>query len=737
MAKIVESKTFLGLDRPSEREPEVTERRSRIAGLLVSIVFLVIVGRLVDLQLFRGKEFRVRSLDNLIQFRRIDHLRGDILDRFGRTLVSHRPSVNVYLTPAFLPDAWGTIFQLARVVGVSRDEAQVVSKALSKAVQEEGPPFLLARDVTHVEAERLRDLQRSMELPNESLVVIPMEADDRLAVFIDPRTFPSVGRVIDRLAEMFDWDEAQTAEWNRKIRTIRGLERYVKVLVERDISASSEARLSLETQLGELPGVSVERSNTRHYPNGAVAAHLLGYVNEISAAELQSRRELGYRSGDTIGRWGVEQAFEEELRGVDGQDVDIVDSKGRVVRTQFAQELKDEIGGKVRPIPGDRLVLSIDLDMQKAAEAAFDGKAGAVVLMEVDTGRLLALTSTPSFNPERVSGRLDASERKRLADLQPFRPWRFRAIQDHFSPGSTFKVITALAALREKKVRETESIFCPGSYTLGRTKFRCWKDEGHGFVDLRNALAKSCDVYFYTLGARMALGPILETAQEWGFGSKTGIDLPDESAGILPTERWCRANRSSGCSLGDAVNASIGQGAVSVTPIQLAVAFAGLSEYRSVLVPQLALRVESRTGKDVRQIEPKVRHRVQVPDASLKAIRDGLHDVMNVPYGTAYYRRSKIFEVSGKTGTAQVKKLGKVRVKTEDLEWKDRDHAWFAALAPSESPRVVVVVFMEHGGGGSRSAAPVAISLLEAWYKKYGPSSSPPAVVEERKTEVQ
>ncbi|MBK8012830.1 MAG: penicillin-binding protein 2 [Deltaproteobacteria bacterium] len=735
----------------TQKDPSAAALRGKVMALAAVAVFFVILIRLFALQVVHGDEYREKSMNNFIHFKRIEHDRGQIVDREGRILVTNRPSTNVYVTPAFLPPATRFVVRLGRAAGLSHDDSLTVAHVLSRTVQEGGPPILLARDLTPEAAEAVRRMATDeLDLPLEAIPILEMpsghdvdheeqgdlggrpDADDdgdhdhdhdhdedpRYAAYLDPDHFPSTGQVLKRLEQVMGLDEEDLTSLRRRIRSARNLDRYLDIVVRRDVSTVIEGRIERDRMLGLLPGVFVRRAKTRRYEHDALAAHVLGYVNELSARELDERREAGYRIGDIIGRRGVEETFEDELRGVDGRETAVVDSRGLRQRTPFAKQLQEEVGADLPARAGNRVVLTLDMDIQRAAEEAFPGRAGSVVVMEVNTGRLLALTSTPTYNPAKVSGTLDPDERDRLKVLEPLRPWRFRAIQDHFAPGSTFKVVTALAALTHGASNGKENIVCPGAFRLGNTRFRCWKDSGHGPVDLINSIAKSCDVYYYTMGARLGLDPIAETAELLGFGHKTGIPLFGESAGIMPTKAWYNSRHRGSYTLGAAVNASIGQGAVTVTPIQLAVAYAAIANGGTVYQPQVALRIESQDERAVREIAPRIVRKLDIEPAYLAMVHEGLREVVNAPHGTAYRRRLEALEVSGKTGTAQVAKLGKYRLKVHELEWKVRDHAWFASFAPSEHPEVVVVVFNEHGGGGSSAAAPAAMQIVSAWWTK-------------------
>lgn len=698
---------------PSKRDPAPALGRAYAMGAVVLLAFTVVLARLYSLQVRRGEEFREKSRNNFFQFERLEHDRGEIVDRHGRVLVTNRPSTNVYVTPAFFPRTERLVAQLGRAAGISRGEASDLARALERAAEESGPPVLLAQDLSRRVAEGLRVEQAGLEVPLDAVPIV--EVDGRYAAYLDPEVFPTAPRALRRLASLLGLDEESRRALVKRVRRTRGLDRYQDILVRRDLPPEIEGPLTLEVELGELPGVTVRRASARHYRFGSLAAHVIGYVNEVSPDDLETRRSSGYRVGDVIGRRGVERTFEEELRGADGRETVVVDSKGRTQVSELAEDIQRAVGLREPPRPGHRVVLTLDLDLQQAAEAAFDGKAGAVVLMEVHTGRLLALTSTPSFDPSKLAGYFDPADKARLDEMKSLRPWRFRAIQDHFAPGSTFKIVTALAALGAGQAHVHEEIFCPGYFRLGGTRWRCWKDHGHGKVNLYRSLAWSCDTFYYNLGARLGIDPIVELAEALGFGRPTGIALGPESGGILPSRAWFRSQGLT-YTLGQAVNAAIGQGAVTVTPLQLAVAFSAIANGGRVLRPQIASRIETYDGKVIERIAPEVLRTVDVEPGHLAEVREGLRQVVNSPSGTAYRRRLPDLEVSGKTGTAQVRKMGDRR-KSREVEWRYTDHAWFAAFAPSTEPKVAVVVFNEHGGGGSSAAAPIAMRVMDAWHR--------------------
>lgn len=702
--------------------------------ILAIIAYSVIIVQLYRVQIKSFDEWAEKSRGNSVQSKRIEHDRGEIVDREGRVLVTNRPSVKIELTPAFFPKTSRMVTRLGSIAGLDAKKSAAVLQALERAAEEIGPPILLARDLSPEEVRALQAEQRALELPLRSVVIIempPPNPPDLYAAYLDPTQFPTAARVIHRLKERMDLTPGEVSVLKKKVASAQGLDIYLPIVVRRDVSQEIEERVLQDVLLGDVPGVSVDHAKSRHYELEDLGAHLLGYVNELSPQELDERREAGYKLGDSIGRRGVEKTFEGSLRGVDGHEPMVVDSKGRPQQSTYAQKLEEEIGEYEKPRAGDRVWLTVDLDVQAAAEKAFPGTAGSVVVMEVATGRVLALTSTPSFNPNLVTGFFDPREKKRLDENKRLRPWRFRAIQDHFAPGSTFKVVTAIAALTRGVTNDREAISCRGAFTLGSSRFRCWKDAGHGPLNVVGALEKSCDVYFYTMGARLGLDPIAAVALELGFGGPTGIPLDGESPGIAPSSAWYKKHLPEGYTLGAAVNVSVGQGATTATPIQLAVAYAALANGGTVFEPQIGLKIEPTDGSPAQEIPPKIKRELKIPPQVLQLVQDGLRRVVNDPGGTAYRRRLADIEVSGKTGTAQVAKLKGRGIKLEDIPWHLRDHAWFAAYAPSTIPEIVVVVLNEHGGGGSSAAAPAAMQVIHAWWeKKQGLSKGGSAALE-------
>jgi penicillin-binding protein 2 len=497
--------------------------------------------------------------------------------------------------------------------------------------------------------------------------------------------------------------------------TPRGRARFQPVRLVDDLDWERLARV--EAHRYALPGVLTEVRPYRTYPSGPTAAHLLGTLGEVRQRQLESERFEGYRAGDVVGQSGVESSLEAHLRGRAGGRNVVVDVAGRVV----------EVLHRVEPEPGDRVVLALDLDLQRAAEAGLAAAAppnepvsGAVVALDPRSGDVLAMASLPSFDPNAFAGRVDRALWQRLTE-DPLKPLQNRAIAGQYPPGSTYKAFVAAAALEEKLRTPRTAVFCPGAFAFGNRSYRCWKQGGHGTVDLHRSLMQSCDVYYYRAGLDLGIDRLARYARGFGLGASTRIDLEGEQPGLVPTSDWKQRRFGEPWMAGETVSASIGQGYNLVTPLQLAVAYAAVANGGRVLRPRLVLELEPADGG----VEPQpveVLSEVPVSDEALALVREGLHAVVDAPGGTG--RRAQVpgLEVAGKTGTAQVVRLEKTAGKKGlAIPRPFRDHAWFAAFAPADEPQIVVSVLIEHGGGGGANAAPVAQQVLARWWEKQQP----------------
>jgi penicillin-binding protein 2 len=491
-----------------------------------------------------------------------------------------------------------------------------------------------------------------------------------------------------------------------------------------------EVMAQLETAL-DKPGIKVVAVQRRHYPFGALASHAIGYLNEVSAEELRTRKDEGYSSGDSVGRTGIERQWEPYLRGQKGFERMVVNRRG-LRRTDV--RIADLVEGPVSQpaVPGNNLVLTLDMDLQRIVERALRGsRAAAAVFLDVETGRILAIASKPSFDPNQMSRGLSPEAAARLMGDR-LRPFRDKALSDTFNPGSTFKVITASTALEEKLITLEDKVRCAGFIQVGRRRFRCTKV--HKLVNLHDAIVQSCNVFFYDLGARPGMmNRMAKFANELGLGAPSGLGLNNEQAGFVPTEEWHRAQattsgKSEGFVIGHALNTAIGEGATRATVLQMALAYAAIANGGKLWLPQIVERVESPDGKMVEEFPPRVRRDLAVSAESLAIIRSGLYGVVADPKGTAYKARSHRIEVAGKTGTAQVYRGGRIGKDDPPLPYERVDHAWFVGYAPAAKPRIAFAVFVEHGGHGGSVAAPVAMEIIDNYFDSVVPPEdrSPP-----------
>jgi penicillin-binding protein 2 len=524
--------------------------------------------------------------------------------------------------------------------------------------------------------------------------------------------------VLARVAELVQMTPEEVERTRGQLRNARKLEVFRPMTIKVDVGREELDRF-LASQM-DLPGADVLPVPHRNYRFGSLGGHLIGYMNEVGADELKKLNEQlaeqdsdrgAYYLGDYVGRRGLERRYEQDLRGIDGKERVPVDAKGR--RKAEADSLIPEDQRVVASVPGNNLVLSLDWRLQEYAEKIFPATAGVALAMDARTGFLLALVDRPSPDPNKMSGRITAAELAAI-HADPLQPELFRAIQQHYSPGSTFKALTTIAALEEGVYRPDTTIYCPGHFSMGRAVWRCDKEAGHGWVDFEHALGASCDVFFYEAGARLGADPLARWARRCGLGIPTGFDVAGEIPGVAPDEAWHDAHIPGGYQRGMAVNLAIGQGDVKATPMQQLVFYAALAT-GTIWRPQVVTQVESPDGKVLRTFAPDARGKLDLKPSTRDTVMKGLLAAVNQPFGTAYGQHVKEFTVAGKTGTAQVVKLGARRLKSDAVPYFQRDHAWFAAFAPAQDPDIVVVVLNEHSGFGSTNAAPTAVGLI----KKY------------------
>ena len=474
--------------------------------------------------------------------------------------------------------------------------------------------------------------------------------------------------------------------------------------------------VSLETHQLQLPGVSLEVMPQRHYIYGSLAAHLLGYVGEVAEADLR-RREGDYRMGDEIGKFGLERVFENQLRGqAGGQEIE-VDSVGR--RLKLLREIPEN--------PGRSVVLSLDLDLQQTAEKAMGNWSGALVALDPNTGFILAMVSHPTFDPNVFANGITPVEWRALT-TDPSHPLADRAISGTYPPGSTFKLIDAIAGLEDRTLTPETTYFCPGGMYYGNREYHCWRKQGHGTLAVHRAIVGSCDVFFYQVGIHLGIDRLAQWARMMGLGEKTGIELDNERPGVMPSSLWKEKRFRQRWYPAETLSVAIGQGYVNATPLQMAMVAAEIANGGIRYKPQFVKEEEALDGSVVKRFPPIVERRIPIDPTVLDIVRSAMCDVVSSPSGTAHAARLDNIAVCGKTGTSQVvKEAGNARIPEDKEPLKYRDHGWFIAYAPSDHPQIAVAAVIEHGGHGGSSAGPVVKQVMQKFFELHPPPGSKPA----------
>ncbi|HXV49158.1 MAG TPA: penicillin-binding protein 2 [Candidatus Binatia bacterium] len=497
------------------------------------------------------------------------------------------------------------------------------------------------------------------------------------------------------LARYLKWDENELLKIYEDNKSRAAFD---EITLGRDVEWSTV--VGVETHQLDLPGITLRARPRRNYPDGQAAAHVLGYLGEVNQRQLKALKEQGYGSGDEIGHYGLERRWEEVLRGQNGGQQVEVDALGRRVRVLH----------EVHNVPGYTMHLTLDRQLQQSAFEALSGKEGTIVAIDVHSGAILALASTPAFDPNVFARGIKGNEWNALLK-DKLRPLSNRATQGQFPPGSTFKIVMAIAALEEGVINPEAAIADPGFFPFGNRNFRDWKEGGHGMVNLHRAIVISCDTYFYQLGPKLGVDRIAKWSRAFGLGEKTGIALDDERSGTIPDTAWKMKRFRQPWYPGETVSVAIGQGYVTVTPLQLANMMAAVANGGKLYRPRIVSKVESVDGTTVREYGPELIRTIELKPDTLNRVRNALADVVKA--GTGGMARSPVVEVAGKTGTAQVVEMKGTYLKSEQLTYFNRDHAWFVAYAPAQNPEVAVAVLIEHGGHGGEAAAPMAKKVFE------------------------
>ncbi|MBW2054356.1 MAG: penicillin-binding protein 2 [Deltaproteobacteria bacterium] len=545
------------------------------------------------------------------------------------------------------------------------------------------------------------DASRGMIFDRNGILLVDNRPAFDLSIIL--KDAKPVDRTIEKLAKLV---KVPVSELMKKIGHNKGISCYNPILLKQDIGR--DALAAVEVRKFDLPGIVLNVKPRRHYIKRQSAAHLIGYLSEINSGELKSGKHPECKGGDFIGKFGVEKGFEGFLKGKRGGRQVEVNVMGQVVKV-----LKT-----VDALPGQNIYLTIDYILQKKAEALLEGTAGAVVAMDPETGNILVMASSPSFDQNAF---VDGMSHKQWESLisNPLRPMENKAVQGEYPPASTFKIVTAIAGLEEGVIDENTIMHCPGYYKYGNRIYRCWRRGGHGSVNIVKALSESCDVFFYQVGQKLGIDRLAFYAKACGLGSATGINLDDESEGLIPTSAWKKRRTGISWQGGETLSVAIGQGYDLSTPLQMLVLTSAFANGGTRYKPLILKSVKTADGDIVIQSKKQVMGRLPAGKKTLSIVKKGLREVVNSPKGTGWIAHIKGMDISGKTGTAQVVgRKNDSNLSEKDLPDHFKAHAWFVAYAPSVNSQIAVAVLVEHGEHGSSAAAPIAREIIRTYLEK-------------------
>lgn len=566
-----------------------------------------------------------------------------------------------------------------------------------------GPEF---RELSENNRTRLQDIHspRGQILDRNGQLLVDNHASFDLAVIRED--VPNIRLLTKRLSRLLN---IPVQEITASFTAAKGLPSFKPVNLKMDLDRRQ--LVTLETYRFELPGIDIQIKPRRKYLYESLAAHVIGYLGEVTQRQLSQKKFENYRMGDLVGQFGLEKEFEPALNGTRGWRLVEVDAAGRVLN----------IIKQVPPVPGNNLYLTLDANLQDVAETALKGVAGAIVAMDPRTGQILAMASSPSFSQEDFVRGISSKKWEALTNNQ-LHPLENRAVSGQYMPGSTFKIVSAIAGLEEGLITPETKVYCTGSYRFGDRTFGCWKKGGHGEVRLYKALVESCDAYFYDLASKMNIDRLAKYSKTLGLGSRTGVGLENEKPGLVATTEWKRKKFNAPWMQGETLSVIIGQGVNLVTPLQLAQLVSAVVNGGYIYRPTLTLRIDSPKNKTVKTFPPRLVRKIDVSQKTLALVKKALVGVVNDPRGTGRRARLKNVIVGGKTGTVQVVSGDVTKNTGKEIPYKYRDNAMFVGFAPEKDTEIVVVVVAEHSGHGGSKAAPLAKQVLEAYFSTSGPT---------------
>ena len=562
----------------------------------------------------------------------------------------------------------------------------------------DGPVYNLQSENNRIHLQRLPTFRGLIMDRNDDLLV-----DNRpsFELYLIPEDIQDEKKLLDDIERLIPFERKKNRQ---KLKTVSGSNPFDPVVIKKNLS--NEELAIIEANLFNLPGAGTQYRPRRNYIYGSFAAHIIGYLGEISGEELKSGKFPNINTGDSIGKYGVEGIWQNRLNGTRGGEQVEVDADGRKLRTISRKP----------PVPGYSIRLTIDKDLQLLAERELNGKEGAIVALDPNNGQVLAMASSPAFNPNKFVEGINRKDWDKLRTNKE-NPLMNRVISGKYSPGSVFKIVVALAALEEGITDPEEEITCTGTYKLGKDTKRCWKweDGGHGKINLHGAIRESCDVYFYEMGRRLGIDTIAKYARMFGLGKKTNIDLTSEVEGHIPDREWKMTTKGEKWHQGETLSCAIGQSYVDVTPVQMASLISVVFNGGVIYQPSVIKSVGNEKN-NVFEFRNNSRGTLDFDTENMRIVKQALIAVVNETHGTGSKARIKGITVAGKTGSVQVIASEKAENLNPDgdIPYEYRDHAWFVALAPAEEPKIAVAILVEHGEHGS-DAAPVAGKLIKQY----------------------
>lgn len=551
---------------------------------------------------------------------------------------------------------------------------------------------------------RLRKIRPPRGIIMDANRQVLVENQPSFDIMFAPNRVKDIASVVGKLKELY---AERSLRLSSDLAFAEKARPFAPVKMERNVGMEKVA--IVETRALDLPGVFVEPTPIRQYHDGEMISHIVGYTGEITEAELEKDVTGNCSSGDIVGKYGIERYLDAYLKGKNGGEQIEVNVLGKKVRTL----------GMVPPLSGYNVVLTIDAFLQKTAWRAMEGKNGSVVAMDPRDGAVLALVSSPSFDANLFNGGISFASWEKLS-TDPLHPMENRAVAGQYPPGSTYKIVVAAAALEEGLITPEKTILCNGTYKLGNRVYRCWQKNGHGVVNLHRAIVESCDVYFYNLGKLLGVDKIALYARHFGFGSVSGIDLPREKSGLVPTKQWKLVRFGEPWQMGETTSVAVGQGFNLVTPMQLVNAYSALANGGVLFRPRLIDKIETADGVAIKQFSSEKKSVLPLSKKTQEILSYALWGAVNERGGTGYALKRNEADVCGKTGTAQVVGLPedeKAR-RLKRVAYQYRDHALFVCFAPYKNPEIAVAVIVENAGHGGTAAAPVARKIIEAYFRQ-------------------